>query len=137
MVKNFLMIDSLSTISESDIKGTRNIKTPDYWIYLEAAAQLCSIHVRWLLKLSKHSFLLKIKFFNVYQSELGNLKYSASLVSMGENSYKYMITGCIDKNVVVKGEIIIGTKDYTSAINELNIKKYYTGIFKCLMKDII
>lgn len=137
MVDNFLMLDSLSSISENRIEGRKNIEIPEYWIFLEAAAQLCSIHVRWLLKLSKHSFLLKIKSFKVFSQEVGNMKYSASLISKGESSFKYLVTGCKNNTIIVKGEIIIGTKDYTSIANELSIKEHYKGLFQCLMKDMI
>lgn len=131
------MIDSLTSKSEERIKGIKDIVNPEYWTYLEAAAQLCSIHVRWLLKLSKHSFLLKIKSFKVLSQELGKIKYTASLISMGESSYKYMVTGQKNNKIIATGELIIGTRDYTSTTNELRIREHYKGLFKCLMKDMI
>lgn len=136
MKRDFLYVDEITSISPDKVCGGYNSSESNDWEYIESAAQICSLHVRWLIKCERHSFLLKINSFEVENQLGGVISIESELIGHSSESYKYRVTGKSNGTIVFKGDLVIGTVDYSKDFNKEDITKHYKGVLECLIKDM-
>lgn len=134
---DFLYINRITSITSDKVSGMFRFNRNASWEYLECAAQLCSLHVRWLVECKRHSFLLKINKFGLVRPIEGSVHIDAEQIGCSSESYKYSIFGKLNEEVVFSGILVIGTVDYTSDLDREDISNHYKGVLECLMKDMI
>lgn len=132
----FLYIDKIKSITNQKIVAYHDSKNNEDWEFVETAAQLCSLHVRWLLNCNKHSFLLKVNRFSLNENKAGNINLKGELWGRSSDSFKYKFYGFVNNIELFSGELVIGAVSFNHNFNKEKIKKHYKGILKCLMKGI-
>jgi hypothetical protein len=131
---SFVLIDSISSISEQKITGEKIFYNDPFFAGLESLAQLCALHVRYNLNYKKHAFLLKIASSSFDSKNIsGTYSLSAELKHCSTDVYQYH--AALQDAEFIKADLLIGTVEYSGHFNKNEIQEYYRKITSCLLKE--
>ena len=132
----FLLLDSVSEFTPNRLIGEKLFTSAPPWQALEAAAQLCSLHLRLLTRFSCRTFLLSVEKFALPAGHMpdGLFSLAASLLHRNRQAAEYAASlsmqslhenGCAQNILSLSGIIRIGACDYSDKKQEALLKKHY------------
>ena len=112
------------------------ILSKGYWPGIEAMAQSCGLHLRYVNQFNKHVFLAKLGKVELPNNHLlGKFLVKANLLSITKSSAKYQGFLCDinNSNKYVTGEFLLTSTKFSEDFKYQLIVPYFKGLFECLM----
>ncbi|GEM_PF-519888 len=155
-LNDFLLLDRILECKENKLEAEKYFSCPEQYLLLESCAQAAAFHVRYLCDFDRHAFLLKIKYFqgltvpgSGFQVEdhenperynytqgleiQGRVDISAEKISSSQTTFAYQVLAWQGEEVLVRGELLIGTTEYNQDLPEDRLRPYYREAFACLL----
>ena len=155
-LNDFLLLDRILDCGDNKLKAEKYFSSPEQYLLLESCAQAAAFHVRYLCDFDRHAFLLKIKYFQgltvpgslflVEERESltgnsldndsdvqGRVGISAQMISCSQSTFAYHVHAWQGEEVLVRGELLIGTTEYNQDLPEDRLRPYYREAFACLL----
>lgn len=141
----FVLLDHIDEINTQELLASRHFKDNEAWQGIEAAAQACALHQRWLAKFQKQSFLLSINKVLFFPHSLnGIFRFNAKLQGQTNKAAIYTVQvapissdpfHCIlpeQDNSPLNIELTTGLVPYDSTFHRELLEPRYRRIFSCL-----
>ncbi len=106
---------AITNINKKDISVRCKIEKSIHWQMIEAIAQSCGLHLRWLLDFEKHVFLAKIREFEFLSNSLLDcVLVKAHQISLTKSAalYKGWLLGPHGKQELAKGKFLLSHIDF-------------------------
>ncbi len=128
------MLDSIENYNEDAITATRQFVEASGFFLLEAAAQLCALHVRWQHKFDCHAFLLSLTEAAPLppKDAAGRGHIVAERKSVSRRAIAYRVDITIAPSPPLKIALTIGTVPYGQRFQADRLKHHYQGLFTSL-----
>ncbi|WP_461834672.1 hypothetical protein [Desulfothermus sp.] len=123
-------------INREKISLKCKIESKGYWPGVEAIAQSCGLHLRYLHGFKKHVFLAKLGKLELANKHLlGKFLVRSRLISITKSSAKYQGFLCDinDSNKYVMGEFLLTCTNFSEDFKYQLIVPHFKGLFECLM----
>ena len=135
---DFRLIHRILEVAPQTMTGVYTFSNDPDYLGLESLAQLCAMHVRYLVDFREHAFLLKIRhFLSMTPKPLhGPYHLRATLLSQGGRAYAYTSELMKENVATYTGGFLIATKPYDHRFREASLKTHYAQVFSCLRNDI-
>ena len=135
----FVLVDKITGVGDSYIKGIKNFKNAPVCFGLESLAQLGAFHVRYINSFKRHAFLLKIDSFSapsnislIDNSLNGDYLLSGTLDSRSKTAFSYNLEAKTGDKIQIKGKFIFATIEFGSLFKKEILENHYRMVFSCL-----
>lgn len=130
----FLLLDSISEIMQSSIKGTLFLSGDHRYLGIESLAQLGAMHVRFITGFSGHAFLLSIRTCSIQEKFVpnSNLLLSGKLLSRSTSGFLYALDAVSEGETFIAGEFLFATIPYDQNFKKKCLESHYRKVFSCL-----
>jgi len=133
----FVMIDKITHIRPESISAVKRFSYSPPHLAIESLAQLGAFHVRHLIALERHAFLLKINHCSTVSEDLltGKIRLVGRLTGKSEAAYAYHLQAEKDNLILLDGEFLYGTVEYDTSFNQEILQQHYRRVLSCLRND--
>ncbi len=130
---DFLLLDRIEETGPDRITGFRRFSEAPAYLAVEACAQLCALHVRYLTGFDCHAFLLGIPQCRLPDAEIlsGEYRINATLQSRSDRAFSYNVTAEHGSSPV-SGKFMIATVPYDRKFRKEILQPHYRKVFACL-----
>ncbi len=128
------MLDSIDACDENSVTATRKFAKGSSFFLLEAAAQVCALHVRWHQKFNCHAFLLSVTEAAPLppKDAAGIGRLEAERKSVSQRAIIYQVEITIPRVPPVAITLTIGTVPYGQRFQADRLKHHYQRLFASL-----
>jgi len=130
----FLLLDSISEAGQNSIEGTLFLSGKQWYLGIEALAQLGAMHVRYITGFSCHAFLLSIRKCSIQEKAALNssLLLSGKLLSRSTKGFLYALNAVSEEKTLIAGEFLFATISYDQKFKKESLESHYRKVFSCL-----
>ena len=155
-LNDFLLLDRIVECGEDKLKAEKHFFCPEQYMPVESCAQAAAFHVRYLCNFDRHTFLLKINYLKgltvpgswFFAEEKqdpeekslhpvtgiqGRVNIRAEKISCSQSTFAYQVRVSRGEDLLIQGELLIGTTEYSQDLPEERLKPYYQEAFACLL----
>lgn len=133
-LQSVLLLDRITAIGPSDIRGTATFDGEAVFPLIEAMAQLGAFHVRWGDGFERQAFLMKVGRCALPEPlpSAGLLKLQGERTGQSDRSFSYRMRAECHGTTVMAGEFWFSTVDYDERFDGARLKDHYEKVFACL-----
>ncbi len=89
-LEHFLGVDQITEVRADAIKGSRKFSNVPFYLCLEALAQVCALHVRYITDFEKHAFLLKVTRCPIHVGQVFSGQYILRSMLLSHSSQAFL-----------------------------------------------
>ncbi len=141
-----MRLRKIVSIDRDRIEILSDFFSPSYWLKIEAMAQTLGLHLRYILDFQQHVFLVKIRRILILRElntiKTGIIQGRKIAQSQGGALYRGLLfADCGDKIgeqlegdpiCCVRGEFILGHREFDASFKKQTIISHFKGLFRCL-----
>jgi hypothetical protein len=137
-LNGFIMLDGITSVTESHIAGTRYFSDAPVCLGLESLAQLGALHIRRLIDFSRHVFLLKIVNCSLPAGHGLNGEYTLTgkIINRSDAAYLIRLRSEREGEKVIEGDFLFAAIDYDTNFKKETLRHHYRKLCSCLQNDL-
>ncbi len=130
----FLLLDCISKAGQNSIEGTLFLSDNQFYLGIEALAQLGAMHLRFITDFACHAFLLGIRKCSIQEKFVRNssLLLSGKLMSRSTSGFLYALNAVSEDKTIIAGEFLFAVIPYDEKFKKECLESHYRKVFSCL-----
>lgn len=130
----FILLKGITQFAQERISAWAEFDHATPFLFMEAMAQTGSFHCRYLCDFNRHTFLLKLEQYKVFDKKIfsGRFELQGCLTARTQSAFVHELTVSSGGVKICSGELFFASLDYDHRFQKKKLKDHYKKVFSCL-----